>query len=46
MCIRDSHKDPRLLETAGVPLPGVEIRIVDEEGRVCPPGKMCIRDRS
>ena len=33
------HGDESLLETAGKPLPGADVRIIDEEGRSCPPGE-------
>ncbi|MGW4894544.1 AMP-binding protein [Kitasatospora sp. NPDC004240] len=40
------HLDPRLLTTAGRPLPDTLVRILDEEGRELPPGRtgeICVR---
>ncbi|MFJ3792810.1 AMP-binding protein [Kitasatospora sp. NPDC090091] len=42
----DEHLDPRLLRTAGRPLPDTEVRIVDEEGAPLPVGalgEICVR---
>ena len=38
MLLPEHHEDPRLLSTVGTVVPGMEIRLVDEDGADCPAG--------
>jgi acyl-CoA synthetase (AMP-forming)/AMP-acid ligase II len=37
-CVLDAARHPHKLHTVGVPVPGTEIRLIDEHGREVPPG--------
>ncbi|MEI3232250.1 MAG: AMP-binding protein [Gordonibacter pamelaeae] len=46
MLLPEHHEHPRLLPTVGKAVPGMEIRIVDDEGRACAagvPGEVLVR---
>ena len=38
-CVLEAHKHPDKLHTVGQPVPGHDIRLIDEQGREVPPGE-------